>query len=72
MATLCTLRLLRQLPQDSNPGVACITFACPAIGNSALVDCVQTTGWEPFFRNMLVPGVHCAATEYDCIDIFKI
>ena len=53
---LCTLRLLKQLPSGASPRLACVTFACPAIGNAALAQYTKRAGWQRFFRNNLVPG----------------
>ena len=58
MAVLCTLRLLRQLPPNAEPAVHCHVFACPAIGNEALALYVKERGWERYFSNMLIPGIH--------------
>ena len=57
VAVLCTLKLLKQLPVGSSPRLACVVFACPAIGNGALADLVTESGWQRFFRNHLVPGM---------------
>eukprot|EP00884_Botryococcus_braunii_P014665 jgi/Botrbrau1/2319/Bobra.39_1s0008.1 len=55
VAVLCMLRLLGELPPNSQPSVRCLTFACPAIGNAALAELVKARGWEKFFTNLLVP-----------------
>ena len=61
VAVLSTLRLLRQLPEGADPAVACLTFACPAVGNAALFEEVNQRGWQRFFKNFLIPGkLHCA------------
>jgi len=56
VAKLCTLRLLRQLPEGSpSPPITCITFACTAVGNKGLATMVDARGWGPHFRNYLLP-----------------
>ena len=67
MAVLSTLRLLRQIPDGSDPAVACITFACPAIGNGALAEEVQQRGWGRHFKNFLIPGQRSAVADCGCL-----
>ncbi len=56
VATLCTLRLLRQLPPraDAYP-LRCIAFATPSIGNGALSDLVAARRWDVYLSNFLLP-----------------
>lgn len=56
VAVLSTIKLLKQLPAGSQPQLACIIFACPAVGNAALADLVAASGWSGYFRNHLIPG----------------
>ena len=56
MAVLAALRLLEQLPPSVKSAIQCISFACPAIGNAALVAYVQQRGWNETFTNLVVPG----------------
>ena len=54
MAVLCTIRLLRQLPDRNDLPVSCIAFACPTLGNAALAGLASR--WAPYLRNYLLPG----------------
>lgn len=56
VAVLCTLRLLRYLPQDA--AVRCIVFGTPAIGNAALADLVSSRGWQAHFSSIALQGRH--------------
>jgi pimeloyl-ACP methyl ester carboxylesterase len=55
VAKLCTLRLLREQPEWPPPRVRCITFATPAVGNSALAELVEAAGWATFFKTYVLP-----------------
>ena len=52
---LCTLRLLRQLPQRTDLPISCIAFATPSIGNAALSSLVAERGWDAYLSNFLLP-----------------
>jgi predicted lipase len=56
VAKLCTLRLLRKLPEWPPPQLRCICFAAPAVGNSALAKAVEEAGWDSFFKTYALPG----------------
>ena len=58
MAQICTLDLLRALRQRHKPdhGIACISYASPAIGNRALAAGVHEMGLTPHFVNYSIPG----------------
>lgn len=55
MATLCTLRLLRQLPQREDYPLRCVAFATPSIGNAALSALVSERRWDTYVSNFLLP-----------------
>ncbi len=55
VATLCTLRLLQQLPAPLHNTVTCYAFATPAIGNRALAHMVRARGWEERIKNYVTP-----------------
>ncbi len=56
VAKLCTLSLLRELPDTPTPHqLRCIAFATPAVGNSALARLVDTAGWSPYFSTFYLP-----------------
>lgn len=55
MATLCTLRLLRQLPLRDDYPLRCVAFATPSIGNSALATLVAERHWDAYLSNFLLP-----------------
>jgi hypothetical protein len=56
VAKLCALRLLREQPEWPPPRMRCITFASPAIGNSALAELVEAAGWARYFKTFILPG----------------
>ena len=58
MAQLCTLDLLRSLPDQQTPSsqISCITFAAPAVGNATLAELVDERGWRDHLVNYLLPG----------------
>jgi Lipase (class 3) len=55
VATLCTLRLLRQLPLREDYPLRCVAFATPSIGNSALAALVAERRWDAYLSNFLLP-----------------
>jgi Lipase (class 3) len=55
VATLCTLRLLRQLPLRDDYPLRCIAFATPSIGNAALSALVAERHWDAYLSNFLLP-----------------
>eukprot|EP00198_Chlamydomonas_reinhardtii_P006846 XP_001696182.1 triacylglycerol lipase-like protein [Chlamydomonas reinhardtii] len=55
VAKLCTLRLLRELPDWPRPRVRCIAFATPAVGNAALAEMVANAGWADHFASYYLP-----------------
>ncbi|GFR43454.1 hypothetical protein Agub_g4537 [Astrephomene gubernaculifera] len=55
VAKLCTLRLLRELPDWPRPRVRCISFATPAVGNAALAEMVENAGWAGHFATYYLP-----------------
>jgi hypothetical protein len=55
VATLCTLRLLRQLPLRGDYPLRCVAFATPSIGNSALASLVAERHWDAYLSNFLLP-----------------
>ncbi|GIL88442.1 hypothetical protein Vretifemale_16406 [Volvox reticuliferus] len=55
VAKLCTLRLLRELPDWPRPRVRCIAFATPAVGNAALAELVENAGWANHFSTYYLP-----------------
>ncbi|GLC44700.1 hypothetical protein PLESTB_000973200 [Pleodorina starrii] len=55
VAKLCTLRLLRELPDWPRPRVRCIAFATPAVGNAALAELVESAGWASRFSTYYLP-----------------
>ncbi|EFJ53181.1 hypothetical protein VOLCADRAFT_86206 [Volvox carteri f. nagariensis] len=55
VAKLCTLRLLRELPDWPRPRVRCIAFATPAVGNAALAELVESAGWAGHFATYYLP-----------------
>lgn len=46
VAKLCTLKLLRELPQWPAPDIKCVSFATPAVGNRSLAELVDVSGWD--------------------------
>ncbi len=65
MAMLCTIRLLRQLPDQDDLPVSCVTFACPTLGNAALAE--LTSRWAPYLRNYLLPGTGISQGHHHCL-----
>ncbi|KIY97007.1 hypothetical protein MNEG_10957 [Monoraphidium neglectum] len=55
VAKLCALRLLREQPEWPPPRMRCITFATPAVGNSALAELVEAAGWASYFQTYILP-----------------
>ncbi|KAI8463206.1 MAG: hypothetical protein J3K34DRAFT_496264 [Monoraphidium minutum] len=55
VAKLCALRLLREQPEWPPPRMRCITFATPAVGNSALAELVEAAGWAQYFQTYILP-----------------
>lgn len=55
VATLCTLRLLRQLPPRDDYPLRCVAFATPSIGNGALSALVAERHWDAYLSNFLLP-----------------
>lgn len=55
VAKLCTLRLLRELPDWPRPRVRCVAFATPAVGNAALAELVESAGWASHFTSYYLP-----------------
>ncbi len=55
VAKLCTLRLLRELPDWPRPRVRCVAFATPAVGNAALAELVESAGWGSHFTSYYLP-----------------
>ncbi len=65
MAMLCTIRLLRQLPDRADLPISCITFACPTLGNAPLAE--LTSRWAPYLRNYLLPGTGMSQQHQHCL-----
>ncbi|KAG2501961.1 hypothetical protein HYH03_000459 [Edaphochlamys debaryana] len=55
VAKLCTLRLLRELPDWPRPRIRCVSFATPAVGNAALAELVENAGWASHFATYYLP-----------------
>lgn len=56
VAQVCALTLLRSVPEArSNNLLHCVSYATPAIGNSALQRAVEASGWDKLFINIALP-----------------
>jgi hypothetical protein len=56
VAKLCTIRLLKDIPDWPPPNLQCFCFAAPAVGNAALAELVESSGWSDYIHSYLMPG----------------